>query len=78
MLKKMMMKKMMKSQMKGMSEADQQKAMDMIDKNPELFENIAKETKELVDGGLDQIRFLMTGFISLVSFLTQKGWSLLL
>ncbi len=59
MLKKMMMKQMMKSQMKGMSEADQKKALDMVDKNPELFENIARETKELIDGGLDKMSAAM-------------------
>jgi 2-oxo-4-hydroxy-4-carboxy--5-ureidoimidazoline (OHCU) decarboxylase len=59
MLKKMMMKQMIKSQMKGMSEADQKKAMEMVDKNPDLFEKIAKETKELVDGGLDQMSAAM-------------------
>jgi len=59
MLKKMMMKQMLKSQMKGMPEADQKRALEMVEKNPDLFEKIARETKELVDGGLDQMSAAM-------------------
>ncbi len=59
MLKKMLMKKMMKSQMKDVPLEQQEKMLEMIEKNPALFENIALETKALIDGGLDQMSAAM-------------------
>ncbi len=59
MLKKMLMKKMMKSQLKDVPEAQQEQMLSMLEKDPELFETIAKETKELMDQGLDQMSATM-------------------
>jgi len=59
MFKKMLLKKMMKSQMKDVPLEQQEKMLEMIEKNPTLFENIALETKALVDGGLDQMSAAM-------------------
>jgi len=55
----MLLKKMMKSQMKDVPLEQQEKMLEMIEKNPTLFENIALETKALVDGGLDQMSAAM-------------------
>lgn len=60
MLKKFLMKKMMKSQMKGVPEEQQKKAMEMIDKNPDLFANIAKEVQAEMKAGKDQMTATMT------------------
>jgi len=49
----------MKSQMKDVPLEQQEKMLEMIEKNPTLFENIALETKALVDGGLDQMSAAM-------------------
>lgn len=52
--KKKVMKKMMKKQMKGMPEAQQEQMMDMIEKNPDLFEKMGKEIKEKTDNGMNE------------------------
>ncbi len=54
MLKRFLMKKMMAAQLKGVPAEQQDKILDMIEKNPELFEKIAKEVKVLVSQGRDQ------------------------
>jgi hypothetical protein len=48
------MKKMLKSQLKGVPEAQQDMIINAVEKNPELFENIAKEVQEKIKGGMDQ------------------------
>lgn len=58
-LKTFLMKKMMKSQMKGVPEAEQDKILTAIEKNPELFQKIAVETQEKVKGGMDQMTAAM-------------------
>jgi hypothetical protein len=50
----LLMKKMLKSQMKGVPEAEQQKMMDMVEQNPDLFMNIAKEVEAKMKEGKDQ------------------------
>ena len=40
--------------MKGVPEAEQQKIFAAIEKNPDFFNNIAKEIKEKMDSGMDQ------------------------
>ena len=48
MLQRFLMKKMMKRQLKDMPEDQQEKLMAMVEKNPDLFTNIAKEIQEKV------------------------------
>lgn len=48
------MKKMMASQLKGVPEAQQEKILDMIEKNPDFFQKIAKEVQDMVKQGRDQ------------------------
>lgn len=54
MLKKFLMKQAMKSQLKGVPEAEQDKILDMVERNPEFFENLAKELQEAIKSGKDQ------------------------
>ena len=51
----MLMKKMLGKKLQGVSEADQDKLFDMVEKNPELFQKIATEIKALQKGGKDQM-----------------------
>lgn len=60
MLKNFLMKKMMKSQMKGMPADQQEKAMAMIEKNPDLFAKIGKEVQAEMKKGKDQMSATMT------------------
>jgi hypothetical protein len=53
-IKSFLMKKMLKSQLKGVPEAQQDMIINAVEKNPELFENIAKEVQEKIKGGMDQ------------------------
>jgi hypothetical protein len=53
-LKKTVMKKVIKSQLKNVPEEMQEKLMDLIEKNPELFQKLAMELQEMVKGGMDQ------------------------
>ncbi|PIP87174.1 hypothetical protein COW81_01640 [Candidatus Campbellbacteria bacterium CG22_combo_CG10-13_8_21_14_all_36_13] len=59
MFKRILLKQMMKSQMKDVPEEQQEQMLNMIEKNPELFQKIAVETKSLVDNGLDQMSAAM-------------------
>lgn len=45
---------MLKSQLKGMPEAQQNMIISAVEKNPKLFEDIAKEVQEKIKGGMDQ------------------------
>lgn len=49
------MKKMLKSQLKGIPEAEQDRIIDIVTKNPQLFEKIGKEVQEKVKGGMNQM-----------------------
>lgn len=54
MLKKFLMKQAMKSQLKGIPEAEQDRLLDVVEKNPAFFENLAKELQEGMKSGKDQ------------------------
>ena len=53
------MKKMLKSQLKGVPEAEQEKLLGMIEKNPELFQRIAQEAQAKMKEGKDQMNAMM-------------------
>ncbi len=59
MLKEFLMKKMLKSQMKGIPEAEQNKIIGIVEKNPELFQKIALEVQESMKSGKDQMSATM-------------------
>ncbi len=46
---------MLKSQLKGIPEAEQDRIIDIVTKNPQLFEKIGKEVQEKVKGGMNQM-----------------------
>ena len=48
------MKQALKSQLKNMPQEQQEMILSAFEKDPKLFEKIAKETKELNDKGVDQ------------------------
>jgi len=52
--KNLLLKKMLKSQLKGVPEDQQNKIIEAVEKNPKLFEDIAKEVEEKMKGGQDQ------------------------
>lgn len=54
MLKKFLMKQAMKSQLKNVPAAEQEMILDMVEKNPAFFENLAKELQEGLASGKDQ------------------------
>lgn len=54
-LKTFLMKKMMASQMKGVPQAEQDKLLAMIEKNPDLFQKIALEVQEKMKSGKSQM-----------------------
>ena len=54
MLKKFLMKQALKSQLKGVPEAEQDRILDMVERNPEFFENLAKELQDSLKSGKDQ------------------------
>jgi len=54
------MKKMLKSQMKDVPEDQQKKALEMIEKNPDLFAQIGKEVQAEMKTGKDQMTATMT------------------
>lgn len=59
MLKNFLMKKMLKSQLKGVPEAEQERLISMIEKNPEFFQTIAKEAQAKMKDGKDQMTAMM-------------------
>lgn len=59
MLKKFLMKKMLQSQLKGVPEAEQEKILNVIEKNPDLFTKIAKDVQERMKQGKDQMTATM-------------------
>ncbi|OGD67464.1 hypothetical protein A2442_03100 [Candidatus Campbellbacteria bacterium RIFOXYC2_FULL_35_25] len=58
-IKNMLMKKMLKSQMKGVPEAEQEKILLLIEKNPELFQKIGLEVQAKMKEGKDQMAATM-------------------
>lgn len=55
MLKEFFVKQLIKRQMKGVPPEQQAQLIGMVEKNPELFMNIASEVQEKVKGGADQM-----------------------
>lgn len=49
------LKKMVESKMKDIPKEEQEKILDLIQKNPELFKKIAEEIQVAVGGGKDQM-----------------------
>jgi 2-oxo-4-hydroxy-4-carboxy--5-ureidoimidazoline (OHCU) decarboxylase len=54
-IKDYLMKKMLKAKMKGVPEAEQNKMIELIQKNPDLFQKIGYEVQELMKQGRDQM-----------------------
>lgn len=54
MLKKFLMKQAMKSQLKGVPAAEQEQLLNLIERNPQFFENLAQELQEGLKSGRDQ------------------------
>lgn len=59
MIKKFLMKKLLQHQLKSVPEAQREQIMTMVEKDPELFEKIAKEIQEEVKKGKDQMAAAM-------------------
>ena len=59
MLKKFLMKKMLQSQLKSAPKQQQEQVMMMFEKNPQLFETIAKEVKQEMKAGKNQMAATM-------------------
>lgn len=63
MLKRFLMKQAMKSQLKGVPEAEQNMLLDLVERNPAFFENLAKEMQEAIadpkNAGKDQQSIMM-------------------
>lgn len=55
-----MMKKVLQSQVKHLPKDQQEKVLAAVDKDPELFENIAKEMKVEMKKGKNQMSAAMT------------------
>jgi hypothetical protein len=53
-LKTFIMKQAMKSQMKGLPKQQQDMILSAVEKNPEFFENLAKEIEQKVKEGKDK------------------------
>jgi len=55
MLKSFLLKQLLKSKLKDIPEADQQKILSVIEKNPDFFMTIAKKVEEKTKLGMDQM-----------------------
>jgi hypothetical protein len=62
MLQNFLMKKMLKSQMPGVPDAEVDKIVALVEKNPELFKRIAKEAEEKIKGGKDRMAAVTDAF----------------
>ncbi len=54
-----LMKAMLKKQLKGVPEAEQDRIIALVEKNPDFFKKIAEETQEKVKGGMGQQEAVM-------------------
>lgn len=54
MFKTFLLKKMLKSQLKGVPENEQNRIIEVVTANPELFETIGKDIQEKIKGGMSQ------------------------
>jgi hypothetical protein len=59
-IKDLLLRKMLQSKMKGIPVEEQEKVFSMMQKNPELFQKIAVETKQAMDTGKDQMAAVKT------------------
>ncbi|MHB1118053.1 MAG: hypothetical protein ACYCZ7_00780 [Minisyncoccota bacterium] len=59
MLKEFLLKKMIKSQLKGVPDAEVDRIIALVEKNPELFKKIGDEIKAKVKGGRTQMAATM-------------------
>lgn len=57
--KNFLMKKLLKSKMKDIPEAEQEKILNAIEKNPDFFQNIATEVQTKMKEGKDQMTATM-------------------
>lgn len=53
-IKNFLLRKMVKNQLKGIPEAEQNKILDAVEKNPKLFSDIAAEVQEKIKGGMEE------------------------
>ena len=53
------MKQVMKSQLKNVPKEQQEKIMELIDKNPEFFTQLAEKVKKKIDSGKPQMAAMM-------------------
>jgi len=60
MIKEFLMKQMLKRQLKDVPEAQREQILAMVERDPKLFEQIAKEIKEEMKAGKDQTAAAMT------------------
>ncbi|MDB5254621.1 MAG: hypothetical protein JWL80_687 [Parcubacteria group bacterium] len=54
-----MLKQMLKSKMKGVPEAEQQKIMALLEKNPDFFKKIGEEVEKRKKSGQDEMKATM-------------------
>ncbi len=57
--KNFLMKRLLKSKMKDVPEAEQEKILQAIDKNPDFFQNVATEVQAKMKEGKDQMTATM-------------------
>ena len=60
MFKNFLLKQMLKKQLKGIPEAEQDRIIGIIEKNPDLFTKIAHEVDEKKKGGMPQHDAMMS------------------
>ncbi len=59
MLKQFLMKQALKSQLKQVPKEQQEMILDMVERNPDFFENLAKEIQEGMKSGKDQQQVML-------------------
>lgn len=58
-IKDFLLRKIIKSKLKDVPEAEQERIITLVEKNPELFQKIAMEAQEKMRGGKDQMAAMM-------------------
>ena len=58
-IKDFMLKQMLKQKMKGMPEAEQERMLSMIEKNPDFFKKIGEEVQSKIKGGKTEMEATM-------------------
>lgn len=59
-IKGFFIKQMLKKQLKNLPEKEQEKIIKMVEENPDLFAEIAKEVDQKVKGGMGQMEASIT------------------